>query len=394
MAGFQVDPVVRQLSRALLPQAEALAVGMAERIRAEVTLYAEGQFLSGQELNASCAENLHYILGNLAGQPTVGPDVPRATGAQRAELGLPYATLLQAYRIGGRYIWELLVAAADPSVREQLLRAAADIWAVTDDLSAQVTEGYRSTLAERARRDVQVRSALLGTLLDGDIDVAEQLWQSAAMLKLPRTADFVVVTAECPSVGAEALPGIEQVLRRTNVVSAWRVDRDHQDGLIGLLRAYRVERLVVDLQALARGRVGVSSTFSRVDEAHHARREAMLAAASASPGTTEVVRFEQRPLAVLLAGTPEGAHALARSVLGEVLDLPSADRQLVLQTARTWLAVSGSTSAAAGRLHIHRNTVRYRLRRLEQLSRRDLAEPVAAAELHVALECARILGLG
>jgi hypothetical protein len=116
------------------------------------------------------------------------------------------------------------------------------------------------------------------------------------------------------------------------------VDRDHQDGLIGLLRSYRVERLVVDLQALARGRVGVSSTFSRLDEAHHARREAGLAAASASPGTTEVVRFEQRPLAVLLAGTPEGAHALARSVLGTVLDLPSQDRQVVLQTARTWLA--------------------------------------------------------
>lgn len=142
-------------------------------------------------------------------------------------------------------------------MREQLLRAAADIWAVTDDLSAQVTEGYRSTLAERARRDAQVRSALLGTLLDGDIDGAEQLWQSAALLKLPRTADFVVVTAECPSFGAEALPGIEQVLRRMNVVSAWRVDRDHQDGLIGLLRAYRVDRLAVELQALARGRVGV-----------------------------------------------------------------------------------------------------------------------------------------
>ena len=118
---------------------------------------------------------------------------------QRAERGVPYAALLQAYRIGGRYIWELLVEAADHSVREQLLRAAADIWAVTDDLSAQVTEGYRTTLADRARRDVQVRSALLGTLLDGDVDVAEQLWESAAVLKLPRTAEFVVVTAECPS---------------------------------------------------------------------------------------------------------------------------------------------------------------------------------------------------
>lgn len=47
-----------------------------------------------------------------------------------------------------------------------------------------------------------------------------------------------------------------------------------------------------------------------------------------------------------LAGTPEGADALARSLLGRVLDLPSEDRQEVLETARTWLAVAGSTSEA------------------------------------------------
>jgi hypothetical protein len=265
---------------------------------------------------------------------------------------------------------------------------------VTDELSAQVTEGYRTTLADRARRDVQVRSALLGTLLDGDVDVAEQLWESAAVLKLPRTADFVVVTAECPTPGADALPGIEERLRPKNVTSAWRVDRDHQDGLIGLTPAYGVDRLLEDLQAVARGRVGVSTAFGRVDGAPHARREARSAAACATPGTTEVVRHEDRPLAVLLAGTPEGADAMAHAVLGRVLDLPPADREVHLETARTWLAAAGSTSAAAERLHIHRNTVRYRLQRLEELTGRDPSDPIAAAELHVALECARILGLG
>ena len=67
---------------------------------------------------------------------------------------------------------------------------------------------------------------------------------------------------------------------------------------------------------------------------------------------------------------------------------------MVIETARTWLAVGGSTSTAARELHVHRNTVRYRLRRLEELTGRDLATPVDAAELHVALECARFLGLG
>jgi DNA-binding PucR family transcriptional regulator len=38
-------------------------------------------------------------------------------------------------------------------------------------------------------------------------------------------------------------------------------------------------------------------------------------------------------------------------------------------------------------------TVRYRLQRLEELTARDLGQPIDAAELHVALECARILGM-
>lgn len=394
MPDLEVDPVVRELSATLLPRADELAVAMADRIQAEAPLYAEATLVSREELVASCANNLRYVLGNLSGQRVIPHEVPRTTGAERAEGGVPYAVVLQAFRIGGRHIWELMVAAADPSVREVLLRAAADIWAVTDDLAAQVTEGYRANLTDRARRDLQVRSALLGTLLDGDVDAAEHLWESAAVLKLPRTASYVVVTAECPSPGADALPGIEAALTRKNVTSAWRVDRDHQDGLVALAPGFAADRLDEVLAELAQGRVGVSSTFARVDGAPQARREARVAASAATPGTAEVLRYDEHPLAVLLSGTPEGAASLAAGVLGPVLELPDEDRQLLLDTARTWLAAAGSTSAAAKQLHVHRNTVRYRLRRLEELTGRDLGQPVPAAELHVALECARLLGLG
>jgi len=44
-------------------------------------------------------------------------------------------------------------------------------------------------------------------------------------------------------------------------------------------------------------------------------------------------------------------------------------------------------------LHVHRNTVRYRLRRVEELTGRDLTQPIGVAELHLALEAARILQL-
>jgi DNA-binding PucR family transcriptional regulator len=45
---------------------------------------------------------------------------------------------------------------------------------------------------------------------------------------------------------------------------------------------------------------------------------------------------------------------------------------------------------AAAKLHVHRNTVHYRLRRVAELTGRSLAEPTGVAELHLALEATRI----
>ncbi len=333
------------------------------------------------------------MLGRLAGERPSNPDSPRATGLARAGQGVPYAAVLHAFRIGGRFIWELLVERSAPDSRDVLLRAAADIWAVSDDLSSQVTDAYGSAMAERARRDGQMRAALVGTLLDGESPVTEDLWERAALLNVPREGTFVVVAARCPAPGTEALAGVERMLQRHGVVTAWRLEHDHQDGLVALRVGFGIEHLVEVLAGMAVSQVGVSAPFVRLENAADGRRQARLACAAASRRPGDVVRFEQQPLAVLLAAAPDRAAALAAAVLGPVLDLSPEDRAVILQTAHTWLATGGSSSAAADQLHVHRNTVRYRLRRIEELTGRDLARPVDASEVYVALECVRILGL-
>ncbi len=257
-----------------------------------------------------------------------------------------------------------------------------------------MTEAYRAALADRARRDGQMRSVLVGSLLDGDDGAAEQLWESAGVLDLDGGGDYLVVSAESPAPGAEGLYDVESELRRRNVASAWRLDHDHQDGVVALRLGFGVDDLVAALRDLAAARVGVSAVFSRLDKAPDGRRQARVACAAATPGSRQVLRFDEHPLAVLLASGPEPARALVDAVLAPVLALPADDRAVILDTARTWLAEGGSTSLAARQLHVHRNTVRYRIRRLEEVTGRDLAKPVDAAELYVALECVRILGLG
>jgi DNA-binding PucR family transcriptional regulator len=202
------------------------------------------------------------------------------------------------------------------------------------------------------------------------------------------------VAAECPVPGQEALPEIEERLRRHDVASAWRLDAELQEGLVSLRPRFDVERLCAELEPMASGRIGVSEPYPSLDQAPLALRQAQLACAAATPGTTKLVRFDDEPIAVLLVSAPDASLSVARRILGRVLDLPDGDRILLIDTMRIWLAEAGSTSAAASRLHVHRNTVRYRLRRLEELTGRRLTDPLDVSELHVALECARMLGLG
>jgi PucR C-terminal helix-turn-helix domain/GGDEF-like domain len=388
-----VDPVVRDLSRALLSRVDEFAQRMAERIRAEEPLYAEGLAVTPDELRGSCRENLLYVFGRLSGEPNVGTEAPRTTGSRRAEAGVPLSALLQAFRVGGRLVWDLLVEHADGHTQDALLRCAADIWAVSDDLAAAATDAYRGTSADRARHDRQLRSALLNGLLDGQLGDSTHFWESAAALNLPHHGTFLLVAAECPAPGEEALPDIEDRLRRRDVVSAWRLDAQQQEGLVVLRPRFDAAQLCRELADRALGRVGVSEPYGNLERTAPALRQARLACAAATPHTTDLVRFYQEPVAVLLVSAPDAAESTARRILGPVLDLPDDDRAVTVDTARVWIASAGSTSTAATRLHLHRNTVRYRLRRLEELTNRSLANPLDLAELHVALECARMLGV-
>jgi hypothetical protein len=391
VSAVSLDPLVRKLSRGLLAQTRPLAQRMADRIAAEEPFYRDE--VPAEELWRSCRDNLGYVLGQLAGLPAE-VEAPRATGVARAEQGVPFAAVLQAFRIGGRFIWELLVEHADEAAREPLLRSAADVWAASDNLSAEVTDAYRTASADRARHDLQVRGALVDALLDGTGANGGRLQESATLLRLPPHGRLVVVAAECPAPGEDALPRIEDVLRRADVASVWRFDAERQEGVVALRPRYGTLRLARDLARLALGRVGVSAEYGQLEQTAAALRESRLACAAATPGSTGLVRFDEQPVAVLLASTPDAAELLARRILGRVLDLPDDDRAVALNTVRVWLAEAGSTSAAAAQLHVHRNTVRYRLRRLEQLTGRDLTRPVDLGEIHIALESVRIRALG
>jgi DNA-binding PucR family transcriptional regulator len=88
-------------------------------------------------------------------------------------------------------------------------------------------------------------------------------------------------------------------------------------------------------------------------------------------------------------GREEGERIVQR-VLGTVLELPAEDRAVLLETLRVWFDNAGSAEQSAEKLYCHPNTVRYRLRRVQELTGRSLSEPYDVADLAAALQVLRL----
>ncbi len=385
---------VAELGRRLLERVDDLATELTEVIRRAEPFY-RGNLVGLEDLRASVLDNLAHILSQLSGQPIPGLEPPRATGRRRAEQGVPLPVILHAYRVAGKFIWAALLAeaAGDEVATTALLHAGSELWLIIDTHSGSVTDAYRDTVAERAYSDTQTRNAMLDVVLRGDQGDGSRLWDSATTLRLPHHGTFVVVVARPPRPGAESIPHAEESLRRRGVQSAWRVEVEAHLGVVALTPRVGIDRLCVLLTELTTGPVGVSAPYPSLDQTPAALRQARLAYATAAPGSHELVRYEQAPIAILLASAPDAAAAVAQAILGPVLALAAVECEVLLGTLRVWFAAQGATSVAATKLHVHRNTVRYRLKRVEDLTGRSLAEPTGTAELHLALEAARILQL-
>ncbi|MDQ8706100.1 PucR family transcriptional regulator ligand-binding domain-containing protein [Streptomyces sp. LHD-70] len=133
------------------------------------------------------------------------------------------------------------------------------------------------------------------------------------------------------------------------------------------------------------GQAGVSDLIARADRVIDAVREATWALDTAGEEGVPLLRYaEADPL--LGPRNPVEARALADRVLGRVLALPSAQAGELLTTLRTFLEEGRSWQRTAAALHVHRQTVRYRVRRVEELTGKRVADTGDLAALWLAVK--------
>ena len=397
IARVVLAPEISEIAGSVRTRLPELVERVVQRLLAEIEFYRDREVVSLQDLRDSVASNLESMVAQLTTDRPPDLSAPRETGRRRAEQGTPLADILHAYRIGFTELWEAIVEEArrgDQAPSETLVDAATGVWWLIGEYTQELTVAYREAAAELLLAGARERSALVEALFTGGTPDRDTLWEAAKLLRLPWEGVFVVVAAEAPGLAQEGLPDVEALLAARGIGSAWRLHPDIQTGVVSLRREDALPVLLRLLGDGVRARAGVSPLYRALGDTPRALHYARLVLGSLPAGVPAVAQFEQTPLRVLAAAAPDAATELVRTVLGPVLDLPAQDRSSLLGTLAAWFDAGGSAVEAGKRIYCHPNTVRYRLRRLQEHTGRSLEDPRAVAELLTALDALRLAPYG
>jgi len=389
-----VDPHVIELAKLMLARAPKLGMAMADLLCSEIDAYRDGSVVTRDQVAESCVANVTFIFHSLAGDADVSP--AEQTGTERALAGVPLPAVMTAYRIGFRFMWEETLATARAAAipTDSILDATARVFFAQETFTQAMSNAYRQQLTAQILEREEERSALVEALLSRRMTDRQSLWEAADLLRLPTSGPYVVVAAELPAIGKLGLPAIENKLSARDIRSAWRLLPDLQVGIVHLRHSDpsgSLGTLVEVLRQVATSRVGISPPFQELSETSGALRYARLAVAGKPSAESPVTVFDDTPLAVAAVSAPEAMAKIKTSLLGRVDELPAEERAVLVDTFQAWLQAGGSANDTAATIYCHPNTVRHRLRRIEELTNRSLSRPMDLAELCLAFEIERRL---
>jgi PucR C-terminal helix-turn-helix domain len=369
---------------ALRPELAGTIDGIIAAVRAEVPEYARP--LTGR-FGARITEGVSVALGqflDLLGrdEPLGDATVYRALGQLEHREGRTLAALQSAYQVGTRTLWQRLAASttAQRLPPEVIFSLAEALFGYIEQLSGASVAGWAAEEASQAGSMQARRHALVELLARPTPPVAAELeraaaaagWTVPARVAALVVDDPVAVAARLPgAVGADLDPlGLVVVPARGEADSAW-LERVH--GATGARRA----------------------VLGPVVEPAQAHRSAVLAqaawplhAAGRLDTGAVLVRADEHLLPLLLAASPDLAAALAERALAPLHALPAGAAARAEETLRAWLDAHGDVTATAAALHVHPQTVRYRLAGLRETFGGVLDDPAARLELAVALRTA------
>ncbi len=376
-------PLLAASLRGLLP---SLADEVVAAVAAGVPAYArplQGRFGEGVRLGVQEALR-HFVLVLEGQEPADAPQGRRtslALGRGELRAGRTLDALLAAYRVGARVSWRRMADAASELNLDgdALVQLGELIYSHIDRLSAASVEGYaleRSLIG--GERD-RLRAHLADLLVAGADPATLETAAGEAGWSPP--AEVAVLAVATPDAGkASARLEDHAVLPPTG----------EEPSLILITLAEgpagrgAIERRLHRLTVAVGQRVGWQDAGR---SAARARAAFGLVTSGVVPGSA-VLWTDDHLADLVLHADPASAADLVAHRLAPLEQSPAPVRARLATTLQTWLLLDGARAAVAERLHVHPQTVRYRLGQLRGLFGEALDDPEARFELALALRLA------
>ncbi len=300
-------------------------------------------------------------------------------GRAQWRAGRPLPTLLSAYQAGARVAWRRFARSAAllglPAEEVALLAEA--VFAFVDGLCSASARGYVEEQSGGAEERQRCRSELVELLLS-DRSGTEEVAAAAARAgwPLPDRVSVLLVPDDDPlsaealaRLGPECLP-----LRRPGLVGALLPHTSHGPAAGRLDEVLPGTHAVVGPPVPLR-RLPAALTLTAVAQRLH--REGVL------PG--DPVLVAEHLDAIIVHRDAQLLEVLRAQVLAPLATLPPDAHERLEETLGAWLRHMGNQQAVAAELHVHRQTVRYRLAQLREVFGTDLDDVAYRQRLTLAL---------
>jgi hypothetical protein len=301
-----------------------------------------------------------------------------ALGRGEVATGRSIGALLAAYRLGAQIAWRHLAEVSltsDIDQRETNLLAEA-IFAYIDELSAESAEGYAQAQAENAGELDARRAELIDLLTRGRIGsdpraLAEAA--AAASWSVPRELAVLTWPGDLGRAPVGRLPQGSIVRGDENIYIALVPEPEDPARRSQLVNSFG--RIRAGLGTAAPPHLTFQS---------YAHSRAMLALGDET-GAEGILLADDHRAQLIARSDRLLAEKIGRERLAPLDDETPASRRRLTDTLLAWLRNDGNANDAAEDLHVHVQTLRYRMTRLRELLGDALDDPEIRYELEFAL---------
>ncbi|WP_433137780.1 helix-turn-helix domain-containing protein [Actinomadura nitritigenes] len=395
--GHAVEPdlgrdarVRRVLGGALRDAVPAIVAETVEEVRREVPEYAAPACRDALEFAAGCAIGAFAGLVERPGPPP--EDLLaffRRVGAAEVQEGRAASALQNAANVATRVAVRHLSRVADaldaevpPRLYGQVVSA---LFPFLNRLTAAVAQGRAEAARDPATLLLRRRRALLAALLARPGVEPRRIAALAqeARWPVPRRAAAVALAPGTGPARPRSLP--PQVLDGRHLAEPCLIVPDPRDPV----HRRTLEPLLAGLAAAVGPAVEPAALGRSLGWARQALALAVAGAlddgpSGAPPREGPIIAAEHAPTLVVLRHRDLVEHS-ARRRLNPLLRLRPNRRTQYARTLQAVLECGFNASAAAARLHVHPQTVRLRLRKLDELFGPEIHDPSLHVELLMAL---------